>query len=261
MGHIRLGVLPRSRKWRNVVEKLRLGENAGKVAQAAFEAAEGNLKGADRDPTFLKSLSLLAELPIAARGPSFFSDANRLGLTLPDSPGLMQILAAFSAAIDHHADQSGGRTDLGEMAQMAAVESLVAILAPRLPSLFDPTAAEVQRELGRFSSGQNFSVLAEEFFARLTQRVLHYYLSRELTNHVGQGKRFASDVERAEFDAALDLHCREASRIVREFAGGWYGKTVYQKPEGITPDAVRSFASVAFKKIRAELRKRQDAHG
>ena len=33
---------------------------------------------------------------------------------------------------------------------------------------------------------------------------------------------------------------------------------VYQG-DGLTPDAIRRFAPVAFKKIRAELRKRRDA--
>jgi hypothetical protein len=37
-----------------------------------------------------------------------------------------------------------------------------------------------------------------------------------------------------------------------------YGKNVYQK-DGLTPDDVGKFAPVAFKKIRAELRKRRDA--
>jgi hypothetical protein len=83
-------------------------------------------------------------------------------------------------------------------------------------------------------------------------------LSRELSSHIGAGKRFTDDADRLGFDDALDRHCREASRIVQEFAGGWYGKAVYQG-EGLSPAAVRRFAPVAFKKMRAELRKRRDA--
>jgi hypothetical protein len=259
MGHIRLGVLPKTIKWRQVVAKLEVGDKADAVAQAAFEAAESNLNSASQDPAFLESFWLLTQLPIAARGPAFTSDARSLGLSLPDNPSLMQIASAISAAVDQKT--RGGRTDLGEMAQMAAVESLVAVVGPQLPLLFGPSSFDVQRAIGRLSSGQQFAVLAQEFFARLTQRILHYYLSRELANHVGRGKRFADDAERTDFDAALDLHCREASRILREFAGGWYGKTAYQQRDGITPEAVRNFAPVAFRKIRDELRKRQDAHG
>jgi hypothetical protein len=65
-----------------------------------------------------------------------------------------------------------GRTDLGEMAQMAAVESLTAIVGPTLPSLFGATTEDVQRAIGRLAGGDRFSTLSREFFARLTQRSL-----------------------------------------------------------------------------------------
>ena len=258
MGHVRLGVLPKSRKWRQVVEELRLGAGIGAIAALAAQAAETSLQAASADPTFLHSFWLLTQVPLAARGPAFTQDLGRLGINVSDSPTLMNVVAAISAAVDRHAREQGGRTDLGEMAQMAAVESLTATVAPTLPSLFGPGPEEVQRAIGRFAGGDQFAALAREFFARLTQRTLAYYLSRELSNHIGVGERFVDDRARLQFDRALDRHCREASRIVEEFAGGWYGKNVYQG-EGLTPDAVRRFAPVAFKKIRAELRKRRDA--
>jgi hypothetical protein len=46
----------------------------------------------------------------------------------------MEVLGAFSGAVDRHAREHGGRTDLGEMAQMAAVESLSALVGPNLTS-------------------------------------------------------------------------------------------------------------------------------
>jgi len=106
------------------------------------------------------------------------------------------------------------------MAQMAAVESLAALVGPHLPSLFEPNASDVQREIGRFAGGDRFSALAREFFARLTQRSLNYYLSRELSSHIGPGERFGDDIARSQFDAALGRHCREAARIVEAYAGG-----------------------------------------
>jgi hypothetical protein len=57
----------------------------------------------------------------------------------------------------------------------------------------------------------------------------------------------------------LDLHCREASRIIKEFAGGWYGKTLQQEKR-ISRNEAGKFAHIAFKKLRAELRERRDAN-
>jgi hypothetical protein len=258
MGHVRLGVLPQSKKWQRVIEDLRLGADVSAIATAAAEAAEADLRGAASDDAFLHSFWLLTQLPLAARSSFFAQDLRDLGVPVNDHPSLIDVVAAFSAAVDEHARQHGGRTDLGEMAQMAAVETITGLMGALLPSLFAPNPDEVQYAIGRFASGDRFSTLAREFFARLTRRCLDYYLSRELSNHIGPGKRFKTDGERREFDVSLDRHCRESSRIIETFASGWYGMNVYSR-DGLTPAAVRRFAFVAFKKLREELRKRRDA--
>jgi hypothetical protein len=204
-----------------VVEQLRLGADASAVAASAAGAAEASLQGASHDPAFLHSFWLLTQIPLAARGPAFADDLWHLGLEVPEQPSLMDVAAAFSGAVDRYTHQRGGRTDLGEMAEMAAVESLTATVGPTLPSLFGATPEEVRRAIGRPSGGDRFSALAREFFTRLTQRSLEYYLSRELSNHIGPGGRFRNDVARAQFDDALGMHCREASRIVEAFDGGY----------------------------------------
>lgn len=144
------------------------------------------------------------------------------------------------------------------MAQHAAAETLTSLAGRELPSLFGPTAGDVQRALAKLGTSDRFSIVARDFFSRLTSRSLGYFLSRELSKHVGPNKRFAAVSEHSEFNAALDLHCREASRIIKEFSGGWYGKTLQQERQ-ITRDEASKFAHIAFKKLRAELRKRRDA--
>jgi hypothetical protein len=258
MGHIRLGTLPKTRKWLQVVNQLQLGADAVDVAASAAEAAEYTLQSASRDPAFQEAFWLLTQIPLAARGPDFIGDMRSLGLLVENDPSLIAIGSAFSDAVDRRSAEQGGKTDLGEMAQMAAVESLVALVGPELPSLFTPNALEVQRAIGRFSGGDRFASLAREFFTRLMQRSLGYYLGRELSSHIGLGNSFSDDGARSRFEAALNLHCREASRIVEVFAGGWYGKNVYQG-DGLSREVAARFAPIAFKKLRAELRKRRDA--
>ena len=133
MGHIRLGVLPKSKKWNRVVDELRLGADVSEIASATAAAAETSLENASADPAFLHAFWLLTQIPLAARGPEFIEDLRRLGVTVSVPPGLMDLLAGFSAAVDQNARARGGRTDLGEMAQMAAVESLAAMVGRVLP--------------------------------------------------------------------------------------------------------------------------------
>ena len=258
MGHIRLGTLPRTRKWNQVVSLIASDAKVEGIAAASAEAAENGLERASRDEGLAHVFWLLTQIPEAARGGNFSERLAELGLQVSNEPTLLEILAAFTRAVDSHVRQGGKRTDLGEMAQLAGSETLASLVGRELPSLFGPTAADVRLAVAKLGTSDQFSILAREFFSRLISRSLGYFLSRELSKHVGPNKRFAAVGEHSEFNVALDLHCRQASRIIKEFSGGWYGKTLQQE-KAITRDAARRFAHVAFKKLRAELRKRRDA--
>ena len=227
------------------------------VASASASAAEAALSKATSDTVFTEALWLLVSLPLAARGPSFSQELANLGINAGDQPSLFDITAGISDALDAKSTSAGGRTDLGEMAQMALIESFVQAVEPELPSLFTPEPAEVRKALGRLAGGDRFAVLARGFFSRLMQRSLDYFLSRELALHVGPERRFETDSQRRNFDAALAAHCHETSRIVEAFAGGWYGKNVW-RGDGLSHRATQQFARYAFKKIRDELRYRRD---
>lgn len=257
MGHLRLGVLSHSKKWREVVSLLDSGAPVDAIAEAAAEASERDLGRAADDPGFQFVSRLLVELPLVARSPGFAGAVATLGVRSDNLNSLPAFLAGLSEAIDRVAFESGQTSDAGILAKSALLESLSVQLGNRLPTLFEPTATDIRTELARFSTGQNFAVLARDFFARLTYRSLDYYLSRELASHTGDGKRFATDAERTSFQQALARHTFEASKIVEEFAGGWYGKNVWQKQE-FDQTAINRFTSYAFKKLRDEFGRRRE---
>jgi hypothetical protein len=253
MGHIRLGDLPRTRRWIQVLDLVGGGAGAPRVAAATLEAAQMGLANASKDPGLIQTVWLLTQVPLAARAENFVGHLRHLGLEVSNSPSLLDVAGAFTGAVDHHLRERGGRTDLGEMAEMAAAESLIALGTPPTPSPFRAVSTDTQRVLKAFTTNKQFSSLAREFFARLTRKYLTYSLSRELSNYVSGDGRFANIVQHAEFNAALDLHCRQASRIVEEFSGGWFSKANFQ--EGITPRKAARFVHVAMKKITAELKR------
>ena len=257
MGHIRLGALPKSRKWNQVVGLIAGGADVERIAAASADAAENGLDRASHDTGLAHAFWLLTQIPLAARQADFPSRLRALGLDgLSAEPTLIEIITAFGRAVDRHVRATGRRTDLGEMAQHAASETFASLAGRELPSLFGPDPSDVQLALAKLGTSDRFSQVARDFFSRLTNRSLGYFLSRELSRHVGPEKRFPSILEHSAFNAALDQHCREASRIIKEFSGDWYGNTLREK-KAISQDDLRRFARVAFKKLRAELRERR----
>jgi hypothetical protein len=164
----------------------------------------------------------------------------------------MDVVSAVSEAIDAKFARHR-RTDFGEMAQMAAAETITRMVGERSASLFGSGAADVQRELSRFATVAQFGHLARNFFSRLTTRCLDYFLSRAFTYHVGEGRRFSTLAQRARFDEALGLHCREASRIVETFSGEWLSKTNWERGE-ISRRHAAGFTHIAMRKLVCELK-------
>jgi hypothetical protein len=99
MGHVRLGVLPRSRKWTEVVELLRSDAADLDVASASARAAESALAEASRDPVFAECVWLLTNLPLAARDPDHLERLKDLGVAADHPPTLLELTANVSPSV------------------------------------------------------------------------------------------------------------------------------------------------------------------
>jgi hypothetical protein len=171
----------------------------------------------------------------------------------------MDVVGAVSEAVDARLPNNAGRTDLGEMAQAAACEALVQAVTERTGSLFGCTARDVRAGLAGLGTVKRFGEFGRQFFARLTEKVLQYYVSRATAHFLGGdgsggSLRFPTLAAKAAFDQALALHCREASKIVERFAGEWLSKTRWEGGGAVSREDARGFAHVAMGKLVAELK-------
>ena len=255
MGHIRLGKLPASRKWRQVAGLLKQSAEISALTAAVAKAAETELISARGDPVLGHTLWLLTQLPLAARTDRFGAELRALGFSPGSEQSLLNIVTGFSRAVDSQISESGRRTDLGELARQAASESLSTLVGLQLPSLLGPSPDDLRIELGKFDTKDRFAILARDFFARLTHKTLDYYISRILADHVGPDRSIETLQQQSQFKAALEDHCREASLIVEQFAGGWFSKARFEGK--LTRESSQRFADYALKKIRDELRARR----
>lgn len=253
MGHVRLGEIPKTRQWNEVVGLISLGANPQQIANATIRAAEQNFKDVSEDRGLVEALWLLMQLPSAARSEDFAQTLRECGFQLEHPPNLMELLSGFSQAVDQTLANNCGRTDLGEMAQMAAVETLAEVVGQRANNLFGSTSAEIQDEIRKLYTVKQFGAFARHFFSRLIFKSLDYFLSRVLARFLGQGERFVTLAEQRAFSDALEVHCEEASLVVEKFSGEWFSKTHWEEG-GSDRDAVKKFACGAINKLLEVLK-------
>ena len=268
--------LPQTSPFRVVVGLLGTGADFGgaagvaagtidAIADATLDASLAGLERAKSDDGLGFAFYLLTQVTQAARQPDFLATVNRLGLQAPkatqagpisDSTAgeydVFDLVASFTTTVDRHLLHTRARTDIGELAQQAAAESLTALCRPRSETLFGSSLETVKDSLRALSSKKGFATLTQDFFARLARKYVLYHLSRELSNHVGQGRRFPSIVEHNDFLKQLDDHCHVSSRMLRTFAGDWYSKANWKG--GVTPRKAKGFIAHALDKMRFALK-------
>lgn len=256
MGHIHLGVLPSSKSWRGVVELLSDGNPSEQVLRMSAVAVENELRAAAEDAIFVESLVLLGSVPLAANSVDFADALRKLDITIREKPGLLELTTALGKALDARVQQTGSRTDFGELCRRSLLATITTNIGDSLPGLFDATAEDVRVAAAKFSKPNAFSGLARSFFTRLLSDTISSYLDRTLALHVGGDDRFENVVDRSAFDDTVSQYSMEATRIIKEFAGGWYGKTVYSEG-GITRASAARFGAVAFKKTVEEMQRKR----
>lgn len=254
MGHIRLGPLPRTRRWDEVVAFIASGGTAAQVAQATIRAAEKVLSRAANDPGVIETIWLLTKLPFAAKADNFEASLRLCGVSVTSQSGLIEIITAFNEAIDKKLPNNRGRTDLGEIAQTAAVETLSRFVGEKASTIFGTKPEDVRFALAKLATVKQFSSFAGDYFTRFIQKSLGYFLSRALPSQTGPGRRFATIAQQAEFRTALATHCREAALIVERFSGEWFSKANWESEGAISRDAIAKFTGGAMAKIVAELK-------
>lgn len=257
MGHNTLGVLPKTTHWKSVAHLLTDGAGTEEVISASALAAERDLINASRDPVFVEAVRLMLAIPAVARSDDFGSALRQLELRVGQAPELLDVALAVTERLDSVARRGGAVSDLGQLAARALVATLTTSIGDQLPGLFTSTPADVQAAARKLSWNRAFAEYARTFFSRLLADSLSYWLDRKLDDHIGAGQRFQAVSDRSAFDLELDRFAFESSRIIREFSGGWYGKTLH-RDGGFTAATAATFGHVALKKIVDDLRTRFD---
>src|SRR6478672_459274 len=133
MGHKRLGNIPKTKKWTEVVEKITGagGSGAGTggrppapsvpvVAGEILIAAEGGFQEVKRDPGFNYTVYLLTQVVLSARQDDWQAGLDTLGVRLDPDATVFDLTAEVHRIVEEYRRKHPGSETVGEMAQQAA---------------------------------------------------------------------------------------------------------------------------------------------
>ena len=254
MGHIRLGRLPRSQNWQQLIDLL--GAPAPEVPTVAVATARGanqQLRRLRNDPSLGYCFWLLARLGSAARRPDFTESLAPLGLQADPTDSVPGFIAQVGERARTELERYPGSGPFGELASLALRRALTETVGTEGRSLFGSTLEDLERAFRRHAGPTAFGELSQRFFGDFLARTLRFYVDKELLLHVGPDQGIRNLAESDAFLTDLDRYARQSARIVEDFAADWYRKHDWQAEGAISHDEAQAFVAHALTKLRGEL--------
>ncbi len=254
MGHERHGLLPKSRRWRDLVRLIASAATTASVADIAEQTlrnVQSRFRRLEKDEAVQAAFGFFLALSVASRSANPARDLAHLGINLPPNATPLAVVRALRQWVG----EGPGSREYDAIVQGAAADTIGAWYERNTDQqpLFRPDVQSytIWRRAG---NGSGFCELARLFFSHLTERYLSYFLDREASAalaDVGERALFRDNLSHH-----IDLvsrHAFETSKIAESFAAGWFNRNARQGIPG--KQAVESFLSVAFRKIGEELRR------
>ena len=252
MGHERVGHLPKTQRWSNVVAALgvasRSPEAAAQVANATLQNVQGRLERIERDGGVVAALEYLIFLT---------KWDDREGGQRPQLPDLSENPAPARLALDlcRWVDKNRDSLEYAQIAKQAAGDT-IASWSERASSQTDlfPDKLTLGHRWHEAATAAGFSEVARGFFASFTERYLKYFLDREASASVESiADRNQLTQNLTEHVDVVSRHAFETSKIAQSFAAGWYAR--YARTEVPTRTEIANLVRLAFAKIREELKR------
>ena len=253
MGHERIGFLPLSSQWRELVSEIGdVGPTADaipKLAHRTLHHVRQRLDGLERDSGLEAAFSFI--LALCRLGPGTPEHDRGPLADLGEDPSALEIARRLNAWIDAHTDSA----EYAELAKRSGADAIAywTKRCSRQQELFDAqrTAAQIWRAA---ATGSAFSEISRVFFGKLLERYLKYFLEREASGQFRQIEdRDAFNDNLARHVDSVARHAFEASRITQSFAAGWYNKNARDAIP--TRHDTQGFLSFALGKLRQELQR------
>lgn len=256
MGHERTGVLPRTTKWRNVVDELarysRNNVDVGTIGKKVLENVRSRFSDIADDGGVNAAFSFLLVMACAGKNQTSASEVakNVIGVSLSDSE--IQLAKGVNRWIENNVESR----EYGEIAKEAVIDTIsdwVNALKTRQEVLFGK--ADTNEEAWtKASDGAGFCELSRLFFSNFTERYLRYFLERELGAQLSNWddpNRLRDELH--QYIKKASKYAFETAKITQSFAAGWYNKNT---KEGLpSQKKVSGFLWLAFEKLREELKR------
>lgn len=251
MGHERLGALPRSKRWEEIIDYLAdysesSQKDVGDIAKKTIQNVRSRIPDIKDDPGIKAAFEFLIHLSLEQRKENVSNKSDKIDL--PDNPTPLHLIKSANKWIE----QNKGSEEYSRLALNALSDAITAWHKnhqTNQSSLFESgdNSYDIWKDAGK---GSGFSELSRNFFSSFVKRYLNYFLEREASTQI---KRIE---DRDKFADAVARHSYETAKITQSLAAGWFNK--HTKNKIPSQKEINDFLDFSFSKINEELLREED---
>ncbi|MBK7036826.1 MAG: hypothetical protein IPH42_10960 [Bacteroidetes bacterium] len=259
MGHERIGYLPKSKKWRDIVDEIaNFTANSDTIAQIANHTTKNLIErynNIEVDNGVLASFKFLILLSQAPRHKNPSEFLAKQGIQLPTNFNLL----GLSRAIREFINSSSESKEYSAFANHALIETVSqwtkqSQIQKSIQFDIDKNSFDEWRTA---ADGSGFCELSRMFFSNFTDNYLRYFLEREASAKINN--LFDRDTFNKKLDEhvnEISKHAFETSKITQSFSAGWFNKNA--KDEIPSIEKIQGFVSFCFKKLNSEITREKE---
>jgi hypothetical protein len=227
--------------------------NPASIASATLNASRYELGRLQNDSSLGYCFWLLTRITWLARNQNFINQLKELDLKITDKSTAFGFISAVSDNARQKCATLPGSSVFREMANLALKESLSKTILTSTPSLFGSSLSSIQEACREYSTKDNFGNLSRIYFSSFLTRFLNYFIDKEISNHIGPAFSLENIEDVNGFTNALSTYSWQVSKIMEDFASGWYAKKNWETQGLITEVDAQKFVAIALRKLQMEI--------
>ena len=259
MGHERIGYLPKSQKWRTIVDEIAnftaSGDTIAQIANQTTKNVIRRYENIESDKGVLAAFKFLILLSKSARQKDPSEFLAQQGISLPKNFNLLSLSKAIREFINSNSESK----EYSSFANHALIETVRQWSKEnkiQQQIVFDDSNNSFE-EWRSASDGSGFCELSRLFFSNFTENYLRYFLEREASAKINN--LFDRDTFNKKLDSHLDQiskHAFETAKITQSFSAGWFNKNA--KDETPSNEKIKGFVAFCFQKLNSEITRERE---
>ncbi len=254
MGHERVGILPKSKKWREIVIDI-VDFDSDKpeitpIVQKTLEGVRNQFDNLQYDKSVFEIFKFLILLSISGKRENQKEFLSSLDINIPKNQSALGLAKSLNKYLESQGVNSKEFESLAKSSAFDTIADWYEKSSTNQFLLFDKQ--NISDVWSTAADGRGFCELSRIYFSNLVERYLKYFVEREASSKMPFFKdRNSLNSQLEKHIDQISKHAFETTKITQSYSAGWFNK--HTKDKVPSDRLIKNYIGYSLGKIKGEL--------